>query len=208
MPDHMSSPDALIEILAHDLRPGRRLAPPFLRALGWCAAVCASAAALACFADIGAMVRRLTAAPDIWLAVTESTLTAVLAAIAAFQTSLPDRKPSWALLPLPRLLLRRCERPRVPPRLVRAGDTRGRYCGGSGLPRLHLRRVGAAVGPAGGDAAAGLSGAAEPQCRHRRSRGGRGGRHVAQFFPSLRRGRHRSGRPGQPGACRARFWRG
>jgi hypothetical protein len=105
MPEYMSPPDALIEILARDLRPVRRLAPPFVRALGWLAAVCALAAALACFADIGAMVRRVTAAPDMWLAVTGSTLTAVLAAIAAFQTSLPDRKLAWALLPLPGLLL-------------------------------------------------------------------------------------------------------
>jgi hypothetical protein len=101
----MSSPDALIEILARDLRPVRRLSPPLLRALGWLAVVGALAVGLACFADIGAMVRRLTAAPDMWLAVTGSTLTAILAVIAAFETSLPDRKPAWALLPLPGLLL-------------------------------------------------------------------------------------------------------
>jgi len=105
MPDHLSSPDALIEILAGDLRPVRRMAPPFLRALGWLAVVSALAVVLACFADLGAMVRRLTAAPDMWLAVTGSALTAILAAISAFQTSLPDRKPAWALLPLPGLLL-------------------------------------------------------------------------------------------------------
>jgi hypothetical protein len=105
MPDHMSSPEALIQELASDLRPVRRLAPPLLRALGWLAVVGALAVALACFADLGAMVRRLTAAPDMWLAVAGSTLTAILAAIAAFQTSLPDRKPAWALLPVPGLLL-------------------------------------------------------------------------------------------------------
>jgi hypothetical protein len=105
MPDHMSSPEALIQNLASDLRPVRRLAPPALRALGWLAVVGALAVALACFADLGAMVRRLTAAPDMWLAVAGSTLTAILAAIAAFETSLPDRKPAWALLPFPGLLL-------------------------------------------------------------------------------------------------------
>ena len=105
MPDHMSSPEALIQNLASDLRPVRRLAPPALRALGWLAVVGALAVALACFADLGAMVRRLTAAPDMWLAVAGSTLTAILAAIAAFETSLPDRKPAWALLPVPGLLL-------------------------------------------------------------------------------------------------------
>jgi hypothetical protein len=105
MPDHMSSPEALIQNLASDLRPVRRLAPPALRALGWLAAVGALAVALACFSDLGAMLRRLTAAPDMWLAVAGSTLTAILAAIAAFETSLPDRKPAWALLPAPGLLL-------------------------------------------------------------------------------------------------------
>ena len=39
MPDHMSSPEALIQELASDLRPVRRLAPPLLRALGWLAVV-------------------------------------------------------------------------------------------------------------------------------------------------------------------------
>ena len=105
MPDCGPSPDALIEMLAADLRPVRRLAPPSLRALGWLAAVGALAAALACFADLGALARRLATAPDMWLAVVGSTLTVVLAAVAAFQTSLPDRKPAWALLPLPGLLL-------------------------------------------------------------------------------------------------------
>jgi hypothetical protein len=101
----MSSPDALIEVLVCDLRPVRRLAPPSIRALGWVAVVVALGVALACFADLGAMARRLTAAPDMWLAVAGSTVTAILAAIAAFQTSVPDRAPAWALLPLPGLLL-------------------------------------------------------------------------------------------------------
>jgi hypothetical protein len=45
------------------------------------------------------------AAPDMWLAALASMLTAVLAATAAFELSLPDRKAAWALLPLPALLL-------------------------------------------------------------------------------------------------------
>jgi hypothetical protein len=104
MPD-AGSHEALICALAADLRPVRRLAPPSLRALGWLTMVGALAAALACFADLGAIARRLTAVPDMGLAVTGSTLTAILAALAAFQTSLPDRRPAWALLPLPGLLL-------------------------------------------------------------------------------------------------------
>lgn len=105
MSDARSPADALIQSLAADLRPVRRLAPPSLRALGWLAVVGALAAALASFADLGAMAQRLATVPDMWLAVTGSTLTAILAAIAAFETGLPDRKPAWALLPLPGLLL-------------------------------------------------------------------------------------------------------
>jgi hypothetical protein len=47
------------------------------------------------------MVRRLAAAPDMWIAAIGSLLTAILAVLAALQLSLPDRKAAWALLPLP-----------------------------------------------------------------------------------------------------------
>ena len=43
--------------------------------------------------------------PDLWLAAMGSMLTAVLAAAAAFQLGLPDRKAAWALLPLPAVLV-------------------------------------------------------------------------------------------------------
>jgi hypothetical protein len=93
--------DQLIGLLGADLKPARRLASPALRALGWLAMVGAIGVALASFADIHAMVRRLAAVPDMWLAGVGSALTAVLAAFAVFQLSLPDRKAAWALLPLP-----------------------------------------------------------------------------------------------------------
>jgi hypothetical protein len=91
----------LIEALGADLTPVRRLAPSGLRALGWLTIVGAIALALATVSDVSAMSRRLMAAPDMWLAAIGSLVTAVLAAVAAFQLSLPDRKPTWALLPLP-----------------------------------------------------------------------------------------------------------
>jgi hypothetical protein len=47
------------------------------------------------------MLHRLTVAPDLGIAAIGSMLTAVFAAVAAFELSLPDRKPAWALLPLP-----------------------------------------------------------------------------------------------------------
>lgn len=93
--------DQLIGLLGADLKPARRLASPALRALGWLAMVGAIGVALASFADIHAMVRRLAAVPDMWVAGIGSALTALLAAFAVFQLSLPDRKAAWALLPLP-----------------------------------------------------------------------------------------------------------
>ncbi len=97
--------DRLVQALSADLTPVRRLAAPALRVLLWLAIVGAVALALAMVSDVGAMIRRLTAAPDMWVAAICSMLTAVLAAAAAFQLSLPDRKAAWALLPLPAVLL-------------------------------------------------------------------------------------------------------
>jgi hypothetical protein len=95
----------LIHSLIADLEPVRRLPPPGWRALVWLAVVAALALTLAAVADRPAVALRLTAAPDMWLAAIGSALTMVLAAIAAFQLSLPDRSPLWAWLPLPAVLL-------------------------------------------------------------------------------------------------------
>ena len=100
-----SAHERLIRNLATDLAPVRRLRPPSIRALAWLAVVVATAIVLAMIADLPALGRRLAAAPDMWLAVTGSALTAILAAIAAFQLSLPDGRGAWALLPLPAALL-------------------------------------------------------------------------------------------------------
>ena len=99
------SNEQLVEALSADLTPVDRLAPPSLRVLLWLAMVGAVALALTMVSDVGAMIQRLAAAPDLWLAVMGSVLTAVLAAAAAFQLGLPDRNAAWALLPLPAVLL-------------------------------------------------------------------------------------------------------
>jgi hypothetical protein len=67
--------------------------------------VAAIAAGLAAFADVNAMWQRLIAAPDLWLAVIGSTLTAIFAAFAAFELSVPDTSRLWAALPLPAAIL-------------------------------------------------------------------------------------------------------
>ena len=102
--DSGSAQEHLIRDLATDLVPVRRLRSPTVRALGWLAVVAMLAVALAMFADVPALERRLSV-PDMWLAVTGSVLTAILAALAAFQLSLPDANRAWALLPLPAALL-------------------------------------------------------------------------------------------------------
>jgi hypothetical protein len=95
----------IIRSLIADLEPVRPLPPPGRRALLWLVVVAALAFMLAAVADRPAALARLTAAPDIWLAASGSALTMVLAAIAAFQLSLPDRSRLWALLPVPAALL-------------------------------------------------------------------------------------------------------
>jgi hypothetical protein len=71
----------------------------------WLALVAALALTLAAVADWPAVAARLGAAPDMWLSAKGSALTMVLAAVATFQLSLPDRSPLWGLLPLPPALL-------------------------------------------------------------------------------------------------------
>ena len=95
------SNDRLIGALAANLRPVRPLPPPALRTLIWLMLVVAVAVALAMFADVAAVSRRMTAIPDMWLAVLGSIATMATAAFAAFELSLPDRSRAWALLPLP-----------------------------------------------------------------------------------------------------------
>jgi len=104
-PKERGTYDPLIRGLTADLRPVRRLPRPLQRTLFWLGGVAIVAVMLAAFADLTATERRLTAAPDMWLAVTGSTLTAVLAIMAAFQLSLPDGRTIWALLPIPSALL-------------------------------------------------------------------------------------------------------
>jgi hypothetical protein len=100
-----SGHEQLIAELCAELRPVQRLRPPWVRALGWIAAVLALGVALASIADLGALRHRLLLAPDMWLAELGSVLCAILAALAAFVTSVPGRSPRWALLPLPAALL-------------------------------------------------------------------------------------------------------
>jgi len=97
--------DRLISALTEDLRPVRPLPPPALRTLFWLLLVAAIAVALALFADVTAMWHRISATPDICLAVLGSIATMTTAAFAALELSLPDRSRAWSLLPLPAVAL-------------------------------------------------------------------------------------------------------
>jgi hypothetical protein len=97
--------DRLIGALAANLQPVRPVRSPLMRAVIWLALVAAIAAALAMFANLPAIWHRLTATPDMWLAVIGSASTAAAAALAAFELSMPDRSRAWALLPLPAFAL-------------------------------------------------------------------------------------------------------
>ena len=95
--------DALIERLSAAAEPVPRLRPPVLRAGLWLAAVGAGlATAIALFADVGLFARR-TADAKLALELAGTALTGILAVVAAFELSLPDRSAHWALLPLPSL---------------------------------------------------------------------------------------------------------
>lgn len=101
MPDSQESTDRLIARLAADAGPVQRLQPPVLRALQWLLAVAAIAAvAVIAFANVDIFMDRARD-PKLALELTGTVLTGILAVIAAFQLSLPDRSPAWALLPLP-----------------------------------------------------------------------------------------------------------
>lgn len=98
MPD---STDRLIERLAADAGPVRRLRPPSIRALRWLLAVAVVAAiAVFGFSNLDGFMNR-SRDPKMVLELIGAALTGILAVVAAFHLSLPDRSPAWALLPLP-----------------------------------------------------------------------------------------------------------
>lgn len=99
------STDHLIARLVADARPVKHLRPPSLRAALWLVVVGALfALAIWRFSDLPLfMLRAQSARLDGEMV--GMLLTGVLAVIAAFHLSLPERSPFWALLPLPTLAL-------------------------------------------------------------------------------------------------------
>jgi hypothetical protein len=99
----ITTPD-LIEALAAEAGPIRRLRHPVLRAGSWLllAAIIVLLIAVdhGVRSDIGERLRQ----PIFAAGLAASALTGILAAIAAFMISLPDRSRAWLLLPIPATL--------------------------------------------------------------------------------------------------------
>jgi hypothetical protein len=100
----VTTPD-LIEMLGADATPVRRLRPPLLRAGLWLLAVALVLMLLAVLYGPRPELAERLRQPAFAAALGGSLLTGVLAAIAAFHLSLPDRSRSWLLLPAPALVL-------------------------------------------------------------------------------------------------------
>jgi hypothetical protein len=96
--------EELIARLSRDLRPVKPLAPPLWRAAGWIAlAVAVVAACVLAFGPRHDLMDRL-ARPHEVAQLVFALATGILAAVVAFELSLPDRSRHWALLPLPTAL--------------------------------------------------------------------------------------------------------
>jgi hypothetical protein len=98
----ITTPD-LIDKLAADATPVRRLRPPLARAAIWLGVALLVLALLAIGHGVRSDIEQRLQQPTFVTGLAASALTGVLAAVSAFLISLPDRSRLWALLPLPAL---------------------------------------------------------------------------------------------------------
>jgi hypothetical protein len=97
--------ETLIDALVAGATPVRRLRPPLARALSWLALAGAILALLAIGHGVRSDLLEHLRQPIFVVSIAAALATGVLAAIAAFMVSLPDRSQSWLLLPLPTLIV-------------------------------------------------------------------------------------------------------
>ena len=93
----------LIGDLSADLKPVRRVPPPWLSALVWLGVVLLVAAFLLATRTLLPALGIVGNDPWMIPGAYASLATAILAAVAAFQLSLPDRTDAWLWLPVPAL---------------------------------------------------------------------------------------------------------
>ncbi len=94
----------LIRSLTADAAPVRRLRPPLVRAMLWLLVAALVLALIGASHGVRPDLAAKAREPAFVVATAASLLTGVLAAIAAFMASLPDRSRLWLLLPLPALI--------------------------------------------------------------------------------------------------------
>lgn len=95
----------LIGDLGADLKPVRRVPPSWLRAFVWLGVVLAVALFLVVTRTLLPALGIVGNDPFMLPGAYASLATAALAAVAAFELSLPDRSDAWILLPLPPLVV-------------------------------------------------------------------------------------------------------
>jgi len=100
----ITTPD-LINALAANATPVRRLRPPLTRAACWLLLAAFILALLAVSHGVRPDLQQRMQQPAFVVSVVASLLTGILAAAAAFLVSLPDRPRLWLLLPVPALLV-------------------------------------------------------------------------------------------------------
>lgn len=100
----IATPD-LIESLSKNLKPVRRLRPPVMRAACWLLLAAVVVGLLAVSQGIRPDLAARVHDPSFAAGMIGAILTGVLAAVAAFLVSLPDRSRLWLLLPAPAVVL-------------------------------------------------------------------------------------------------------
>jgi hypothetical protein len=100
----ITTPD-LIESLVANAAPVRRLRPPVARAAGWLLFAALILALLAVSHEVRPDLALRLRQPEFVIGIAASLATGVLAAIASFLLSIPDRSRLWLFLPLPALFV-------------------------------------------------------------------------------------------------------
>jgi len=100
----IATPD-LVESLVANAAPVGRLRPPVARAVGWLLFAALMLALLAVSHEVRPDLALRLRQPEFVIGIAASLATGVLAAIASFLLSIPDRSRLWLFLPLPALFV-------------------------------------------------------------------------------------------------------